>query len=51
LDEDSPTFGIERGIVRHELQRFKEFAEPARNKHEAFDVIWKIARHYGLRDF
>lgn len=51
LDEQSPTFAMERSIVRHELQRFREFANPARNKHEAFAVIWEIARHYGLRDF
>jgi superfamily II DNA or RNA helicase len=51
LDEQSPTFAMERSIIRHELQRFAEFANPALNKHQAFNVIWDIARHYGLRDF
>jgi superfamily II DNA or RNA helicase len=44
-------FDVERSIIRHELQRIKEFAEPALNKHKALDVIWDIARHYGLMDF
>jgi superfamily II DNA or RNA helicase len=49
--EDSETFPIERSILRHEMQRFKEFAEPALNKHEALDVIWDLATHYELNDF
>ncbi len=48
---NSPTFEIERKIMRRELQRFKEFASPALNKHQAIDVIWQIARRYGLMDF
>ena len=48
---DSETFAIERSILRRELQRFKEFAEPALNKHEALDVIWDLATHYELNDF
>lgn len=51
LDKDSPSFNAERSIIRRELERFKEFARPALNKHQALDVIWNIARHYGLRDF
>lgn len=47
---NSVAFDTERGIVRRELQRFKEFANPALNKHEALDVIWDVARHYGLLD-
>lgn len=50
-DRDSPMFSSERGIVRRELQRFKEFANPALNKHEALDGIWDVARRYGLMDF
>lgn len=42
------TFNAERSIVQHELQRFREFAEHARNKHGALDVLWNIARRYGL---
>jgi superfamily II DNA or RNA helicase len=49
--QDSPTFDVERGIVRRELQRFKEFANPSLNKHQALDVIWDIARRYSLLDF
>lgn len=47
----TPTFDVERSIMRHELQRIKEFADPALNKHEALDVVWNIARQYGLMDF
>lgn len=48
---DSPTFASERSIIRKELQRFKEFANLARNKHKALEVIWDIAKQYGLMDF
>jgi superfamily II DNA or RNA helicase len=48
---DSSTFQAERSIVRRELQRFKEFADPALNKHQALDVIWDIASRYSLLDF
>lgn len=48
---DSPTFQSERSIVRRELQRFKEFADPALNKHTAIDVVWDMAKQYGLMDF
>lgn len=50
LQEDS-IFKVERGIIRKELQRFKEFANPSLNKHQAIDVIWDIANRYGLLDF
>ena len=48
---DETVVQSERGIVRRELQRFKEFAESAINKHEAIDVIWELAKRYGLMDF
>ena len=48
--QTSPTFQIERGIMRRELQRFKEFAGPALNKHQALDAVWDIASRYGLMD-
>ena len=51
ISPDSPTFEAERSIIRRELQRFKEFANPALNKHQALDVIWDIASRYGLMDF
>jgi superfamily II DNA or RNA helicase len=51
VSQGSPTFQAERSIIRRELQRFKEFANPALNKHQALDVIWDIAKHYGLMDF
>src|SRR5690606_3799298 len=51
FDKESPTFAAERSIVRRELQRFKEFANPALNKHQALDVIWNLASFYGLQDF
>jgi len=49
--QDSATFSSETSIVRRELQRFKEFAAPALNKHQAMDVIWQIASRYSLMDF
>ncbi|MCZ7570913.1 MAG: DEAD/DEAH box helicase family protein [Ardenticatenaceae bacterium] len=51
VSPDSPTFEAERSIIRRELQRFKEFANPALNKHQALDVIWDIAKRYSLMDF
>ncbi len=48
---NSPTFSSERSILRRELQRFKEFANLAQNKHQALEVIWDIAKRYGLMDF
>ena len=48
---DDLSFNVERSIVRKELQRFKEFANPALNKHQAIDIIWEIAKRYGLLDF
>lgn len=51
LNQDSPAIHAERSIVRRELQRFKEFAGPALNKHQALDAIWDVASHYGLLDF
>jgi superfamily II DNA or RNA helicase len=48
---DPAVFQVERSILRRELQRFKEFANPARNKHQALDAVWGLARQYGLMDF
>lgn len=47
----SPIYQAERSIIRCELGRFKEFAAPALNKHQALDVVWDIASRYGLLDF
>ncbi len=51
ISQTSPTFEAERSIMRRELERFKEFADPALNKHQALDVVWDIAKRYGLMDF
>jgi len=48
---NSPTFEVERSIMRRELNRFKEFASLALNKHQALDIVWDIARRYSLMDF
>ncbi len=50
-ERNSPTFESERSIMRRELQRFKEFANLALNKYQALDVIWDMAKRYGLMDF
>ena len=42
------TANAERSIIQHELHRFREFASSARNKHQALDVIWDLARRYGI---
>lgn len=44
-------FNIERGIVRRELARFREFADASRNPFQATQVIWDIAKAYNLLDF
>ena len=49
--QDSRTFMAERSIIRRELKRFREFADPALNKHQALDTIWEIADRYSLLDF
>lgn len=46
---DDPVFASERSMVRRELTRLSEFAEHALNKHEALDVVWDLARRYGLQ--
>lgn len=51
VSANSPTFQAERSIMRRELRRFREFANPALNKHQALDVVWNIADRYGLMDF
>jgi DNA phosphorothioation system restriction enzyme len=51
VDRSSPTFRSERSILRKELQRFKEFANLAQNKYQALEVIWELAKQYGLMDF
>ncbi len=50
-ERNSPTFESERSIMRRELQRFKEFANLALNKYQTLDVIWDMAKRYGLMDF
>ncbi|NJP06829.1 MAG: DEAD/DEAH box helicase family protein [Chloroflexaceae bacterium] len=44
----SASFHAERSIIKHEIHRFREFANSARNKHQALDVIWHIARRYDI---
>lgn len=51
VSRTSPTFVAEQSIIRRELQRFKEFASLARNKYEAVNIIWDIAKRYSLLDF
>ena len=45
------TFGIERGILRRELARFREFAASSLNGFQATEVIWEFAKTYNLLDF
>lgn len=47
---ESAGSGTERSIVRRELQRFKEFADAAVNKYEAYEQIWPLLEAHGMRD-
>lgn len=51
MSHNSSSYQTERTILKRELQRFKEFATLAKNKHQAIEAIWELATHYGLRDF
>ena len=48
-DWNSGSPSTEKGIIEHELNRFREFADSARNKHQALDVIWDLAKRYGVQ--
>jgi superfamily II DNA or RNA helicase len=44
------SFSVEQSIMRHEIARFREFAQCARNKHRAIEVIWDIAQRYEIHE-
>lgn len=44
----SVSLSAEQSIMRHEIARFREFAQSARNKHRAIEVIWDIAQRYDI---
>lgn len=44
------SLSIEQSIMRHEIARFREFAQCACNKHRAIEVIWDIAQCYGIHE-
>ncbi|MGA2466727.1 MAG: DEAD/DEAH box helicase family protein [Thermodesulfobacteriota bacterium] len=48
---DPELFNLERRIMKRELSRFKEFAECAKNCHQAIEVVWELAKYYNLMDF
>ena len=45
------SFRMERGILRRELSRFREFADSSINGFQATEVIWEYAKYYKLLDF
>ena len=45
------SFAMERGILRRELSRFREFADSSVNGFQATEVIWEYAKYYKLLDF
>ncbi len=45
------TYNAERAIIRRELQRFREFADLALNKHQALEEVREVASRYSLLDF
>jgi superfamily II DNA or RNA helicase len=48
---DPSLFSIERGIVKRELRRFREFASASQNRVEAEDAVLTIAKRYHLLDY
>ena len=53
LPSEGPSgiLAVERGILRRELTRFREFADNSVNRFRATDLIWEYARSYGLLDY
>jgi superfamily II DNA or RNA helicase len=48
---DPTSLNAERSILKRELKRFAEFADSALNTASAYQVIWDIAKQYGVLDF
>jgi len=51
VNEDYSIQELNRSILRKELNRFSLFANSSENKHAAYEVIWKIAKTFGVLDF
>jgi superfamily II DNA or RNA helicase len=48
---DNESLKAEQSILRKELKRFSEFADCAINTQIAYEVIWGLAKRYGVLDF
>ena len=44
-------FNFERGILRRELARFREFADASLNRFQATEIVWEHAKAYNLLDY
>ena len=44
-------FNFERGILRRELARFREFADASVNRFQATEIVWEHAKAYNLLDY
>ncbi len=47
----SGSFNMERGVLKRELSRFREFANTSINGFQATEVIWEYSKYYNLLDF
>ncbi len=48
---DEISFNAEKALLKRELRRFAEFADSSLNSQAAYDVIWELAKEYGLLGF
>ena len=48
---DMESIKAERSILKRELKRFAEFADTSLNTASAYQVIWDMAKQYGVLDF
>lgn len=48
---DEVSFNAEKSLLKRELRRFAEFADSSLNSAAAYDVIWQIAKEFGVLGF
>lgn len=48
---DEVSFNAEKSLLKRELRRFAEFADSSLNSQAAYDVIWELAKEFGVLGF
>lgn len=48
---DQISFNAEKSLLKRELRRFAEFADSSLNSQAAYDVIWELAKEFGILGF